>query len=166
MNSEKLQRLIFVPVISSLLVMTGCTAVPSPVLPEENPVIIRQSGGAGAILAECQDKNYLSSVADYIIEGTVTGVESRWNEENTGIFTYSDLTVTIYIKGTFLPTNTFQIVTPGGTVGDIAQVIEDQSLFHEGKRVRLYLKKVNDEFSIICGRFGVEGLEIQAIPAP
>ncbi len=54
----------------------------------------------------------------------------------------------------------------GGTVGDITQAVEDQPISHEGRKVRLYLKKVNDEFSIICGRFGVEDLEIQAIPAP
>jgi len=165
MNSKKLQRLIFIPVFASLLVMAGCTAAPSEV-PEGTPVIIRQSGGAGAILAECQDREYLSNIADYIVEGTVTGVESRWNEENTGIFTYSDFTVNTYIKGAPFPTNTVQIVTPGGTVGDITQAVEDQPIFHEGRKVRLYLKKVNDEFSIICGRFGVEDLEIQAIPAP
>ncbi|OGO19858.1 MAG: hypothetical protein A2144_04615 [Chloroflexi bacterium RBG_16_50_9] len=165
MKSMKLQRLIFIPVIASLLVMAGCSAAP-PTVPVENPVIIRQSGGAGANLAECQDRDYLSSMADYIVEGTVTGVESRWNEENTGIYTYSDFTVTAYIKGTPFPTNTIQIVTPGGTVGDITQGVEDQPIFHEGRRVRLYMEKVNDEFTIVCGRFGVEGLEIQAIPAP
>lgn len=165
MNSEKFHSLIFVPVIASLLVMAGCTAAP-PAVTWENPVIIRQSGGAGAILAECQNREYLSNIADYIVEGTVTGMESRWNEENTGIFTYSDFTVNTYIKGAPFPTNTVQIVTPGGTVGDITQAVEDQPIFHEGRRVRLYLEKVNDEFTIVCGRFGVEGLEIQAIPAP
>ena len=165
MNSEKLRRLIFVPVIASLLVMAGCTASP-PAVTWENPVIIKQSGGAGAILAECQDRDYLGSIADYIVEGTVTGVESRWNEENTGIFTYSDFAVSSYIKGTPIPINNFRIVTTGGTVGDITQAVEDQPFFHVGRKVRLYLEKVNDEFSIVCGRFGVEDLEIRAIPAP
>jgi len=165
MNNEKFRRLVFFPVIASLLVMAGCGAAP-PEVSEGIPVIIRQSGSAGAVITECQDRDYLSSVADYIVEGTVTGVESHWNEENTGIFTYSDFTVTVYIKGTPFPTNTVQIVTPGGTVGDITQAVEDQPIFHEGRRDRLYLKKVNDEFTIVCGRFGVEGLEIQAIPAP
>ena len=123
------------------------------------------SGGAGAIIAECRDKDYLSRTADYIVEGAVTGVESRWNEENTGIFTYTDFTVTTYIKGTPLPVNTFQIVTPGGTVGDITQAVEDQSIFHEDRMVRLYLQKGNGEISLVCGRFGVEDLELQAVPA-
>ncbi len=165
MNSEKWQGLVFVPVIASLLVLAGCMGAP-PSVPGVNPVIIRQSGGAGAILAECQDKDYLIRTADYIVEGTVTGVESRWNEEKTGIFTYSGFTVNSYIKGTPLPANNFQIVTPGGTVGDITQVVEDQPIFHEGRRSRLYLEKVNGEFSIICGRFGVEDLELQAVPVP
>ena len=123
------------------------------------------SGGAGAIIAECRDKDYLSRTADYIVEGTVTGVESRWNEENTGIYTYTDFNVATYIKGAPLPVNTFQIVTPGGTVGDITQAVEDQSIFHEDRMVRLSLQKVNGEFSIVCGRFGVEDLELQAVPA-
>jgi hypothetical protein len=165
MNNDKLQRL-FVPVIASLLVMAGCGAASPSEVHEGTPVIIRQSGSAGAVIAECQDRDYISSMSDYIVEGTVTGVESRWNEENTGIFTYSDFIVTAYIKGAPFPTNTVQIVTPGGTVGDITQAVEDQPIFHEGRRVRLYLEKVNDEFTIVCGRLGVEGLEIQVILAP
>ncbi len=165
MNSEKWQGLVFVPVIASLLVLAGCMGAP-PSVPGVNPVIIRQSGGAGAILAEGQDKDYLIRTADYIVEGTVTGVESRWNEERTGIFTYTGLTASTYIKGAPLPVSAFQIVTLGGTVGDITQVVEDQPIFHAGKKVRLYLKKANGDFSVVCGRFGVEDLELQPVSSP
>ena len=135
-------------------------------MPEEDMLIIRQSGGAGALIIECQDKDYLSDTAEYIVEGKITNVESRWNEDQTGIFTYSNLTADLYIKGSPLSTNNFQVVTPGGTVGDITQAVEDQPIFHEGRRVRLYLEMLNGEFSIICGRFGVEDLDFQVTPAP
>lgn len=71
------------------------------------------------MVIECQDRDYLFNTADYIIEGMITYVVSRWNEDQTGIFTYSGFSASSYIKGIPLPSNDFQIVTPGGTVGDI-----------------------------------------------
>ena len=49
-----------------------------------------------------------------------------------------------------------QIVTPGGTVGDIGQWVEDQPIFHEGNKVRIYIVEMNGQFSIVCAQFGVE----------
>lgn len=166
MRGGKQQRLVFIPVIVSLLLLVACMGASPPVAPGISPIIIKQSGGAGALIAECRDKAYLSRSADYIVEGTVTSVVSRWNEDKTGIFTYSDFTAAKYLKGKPLPVNTFQIVTPGGTVGDITQAVEDQPIFHEGRKVRLYLREVNREFSIICGRFGVEDLESLPLSTP
>ncbi len=122
----------------------------------ENKIIIKQSGGAAMLIAECGDKNYVTKIADYIIEGTVEKVESRYNEGETSIFTYSDLLIERYIKGEPFAENKIQIITPGGTVGEITLWVEDQPIFHEGKKVRVYFKKVNDEFQIICGATGVE----------
>jgi hypothetical protein len=34
--------------------------------------------------------------------------------------------------------------------------VEDQPIFHEGKRVRIYFEEVNGEFFIVCSQFGVE----------
>ncbi|MEW6033796.1 MAG: hypothetical protein AB1603_02955 [Chloroflexota bacterium] len=137
-----------------------------PTAPAASPIVVRQSGGAGALVTECQNRDYLTRIADYIVEGTVTSVESRWNEEKTAIFTYTNFAIVTYVKGAPLPVNTFQIVTPGGTVGDVTQAVEDQPILHEGGRARLYLRKANGEFSIVCGRFGVEGLELRPVPAP
>jgi len=128
------------------------TAVPSP----EGQIVVKQSGGAGMLIAECADEAYRTEKADYIIEGTVEKVESRWNQERTGIFTYTELTIEKYIKGAPFAENKLQIVTPGGTVGEISQWVEDQPIFHEGKKVRIYFEEVNGEFFIVCGQFGVE----------
>ncbi len=117
------------------------------------------------LAAECGDKNYISNAADYIIEGTVLGVESRWDENKTSIYTYTNLSIDKYIKGAPFAENKLQIVTPGGTVEGISQWVEDQPIFHQGKKVRLYLQGKNDEFSIVCARFGVEDLELTPSPS-
>jgi hypothetical protein len=108
------------------------------------------------LIAECADESYRAEKADYIIDATVENVESIWNQERTGIFTYTDLRIERYVKGAPFAENKLQIVTPGGTVGEISQWVEDQPIFHEGKKVRIYFEEVSGEFLIICGQFGVE----------
>jgi hypothetical protein len=149
-----------------MILVAGCAReAPVSQPPLTGPVVVIQSGGAGLLIAECQDKQYIISTADYIIEGTVERVESNWNEDKSGIFTTTNLSIDKYMKGSPFTENELQIVTPGGTVGDITQVVEDQSIFHEGKRVRIYFQKVDDEFHIVCAQFGVEDLELIS-PSP
>lgn len=106
-------------------------------------IIVKQSGGAGALIADCANSTYVAGIADCIIEGTVEKVESRWNDEKTSIFTYATLSIEKYVKGTTLKADTLQIVTSGGTVGGITQVTEDQPIFHEGRKVRIYFEETN-----------------------
>ncbi len=119
-------------------------------------IIVKQLGGMVALSMECEDKNYISNAADWIIEGVVEKVESKWNEEKTSIFTYTNLLIENYVKGTPFESNKLQIITPGGTVGEISQWVEDQPIFHQGNRVRIYLEETNGEFSIVCAYFGIE----------
>jgi len=148
----------FIVFVSVGLVMSSssCMNEPTGTLAPGGKVIVKQSGGAGMLIQECTDKSYITQTADYIVEGTVEEVESRWNEGRTGIFTYTDLIIENYVKGAPFAENTLQIVTPGGTVGEITQAVEDQPIFHEGKKVRIYFQEANGEFSIVCGPFGVE----------
>ena len=124
----------------------------------DGQIIVRQSGGTGSLIEECGNRSYITETVDYIIEGTVEHVESRWDEAHTDIFTYTDLRIETYVKGTPFQYDTLQIVTPGGTVGDLTSGVEDQPIFHEGKRVRIYFVEENGEFSIFCGQMGVEEL--------
>ena len=135
--------------------MVACSGKPANI-PSGGQIIVKQSGGAGLLVKECADEAYRTEKADYIIEGTVEKVESQWSEGRTGIFTYTDLRIENYVKGTPFAQNELQIVTPGGTVGGITQAVEDQPIFHVGKKVRIYFQEVNGEFSIVCGPFGVE----------
>ena len=156
-NREITYAALIVFILAILLIgLFACLNKPTVAPPPGGQVIVKQSGGAGMLIAECADKSYITQTADYIIEGTVEKVESRWNEEGTGIFTYTELAIEKYVKGAPFAENKIQIVTPGGAVGEISQWVEDQPIFHEGKRVRIYLEEVNGEFYIVCGQFGVE----------
>jgi len=137
--------------IGSFACLNKPTGAPSP----GGQIIVKQSGGAGMLIQECTDKSYITQTADYIVEGTVEKVESKWNEERTSIFTYTDLQIENYVKGTPFAENKLQIVTPGGTVGGITQAVEDQPIFHEGKKVMIYFEDIRGEFVIVCGQFGV-----------
>ena len=156
-NREIAYSALIVFILAILLIGSfACLNKPTVAPPSGGQVIVKQSGGAGMLIAECADKSYITQTADYIIEGTVEKVESMWNQERTGIFTYTDVTIEKYVKGTPFAENKLQIVTPGGTVGEISQWVEDQPIFHEGKGVRIYFEDVNGEFSIVCAQFGVE----------
>ena len=145
--------------LSFLIVLMGCAQeAPVSPAPPAGPVVVRQSGGAGLLIADCQDRQYIINTADYIVVGTVEKVESSWNEDRSAIFTRSELAIERYVKGAPLAGDRLQIVTSGGTVGGITQAVEDQPFLHEGKEVRLYFQEVDGEFYIVCARFGVEEL--------
>lgn len=117
-------------------------------LPEGGDVglVVMQSGASDSLLGEvCMDRESLTESVDYILEGTVTEVESQMS-------TYSTIEVRNYVKGEPIPGDTLQIVTAGG----IGQWTEDQAIFHEGTEIRVYLEEINGEFIVFCGPMGLE----------
>ncbi len=156
-----------VMLLSFLMVSTGCvTEAPVFQAAPSSPVEVKQAGGAGLLIVECQDNKYIADIADYIIEGTVTRVESRWNEDKSAIFTYTYLLIEKYLKGTPFAGKELLIVTPGGTASGITQAVEDQPLFHEGRKVRIHFQEIDGEFHIVCAQFGVEELGLLIFPSP
>lgn len=158
--TKRVLRLVLVVLGVSALLLSACASTSAPVPPPSGQITVMQAGGAGMLIAECGSKSYISAIADYIIEGTVIEVESHWNEAKTSINTYTELAIDNYVKGVPFKEKKLTIITPGGKVGEIAQWVEDQPIFHEGKRVRIYLKKTKGEFEIVCAQFGVEELLI------
>jgi hypothetical protein len=159
--------IVFISLAILIMGFTACDQpAASPAAPELQPspplgpVVVKQTGGTGVLVAECKDRRYIISTADYIIEGTVLRVESKWNEDRSSILTYTDLSIGNYVKGPLFAQDRLQIVTPGGTVGDITQVVEDQPIFHEGKMVRIYFQEIEGEFHIVCAQFGVEERQV------
>lgn len=117
----------------------------------EDKIVVKQSKGAGMLSIECANKSYVTETSDYIIEGTIENVESKWNPENNFIFTYSDFKIEKYIKGNPFEEETIQIITDGGCVGDICQNSEDGPTMSPGKK-RLYIVIINGEYNIHgCG---------------
>jgi len=111
-----------------LIISMGCAQeVPGSPIPTVSPMVVKQSGGAGLLIADCQDRQYIIDASDYIVEGRLEKVESSWNKDRSAIVTCSDLAIEKYVKGAPLVEDRLQIVTSGGTVGGITQV-EDLGL--------------------------------------
>lgn len=119
-------------------------------------VIVENFGGGNILIAECGDKNYISDTAEYIIEGIVEKVESKWNENKTQIFTYSNLLIKNYIKGGPFNEDKIQIVTEGGEIDGVGSFITDQPILHIGKEIKIYFKNNEGQFSVVCGFQGIE----------
>lgn len=129
------------------------TSVPS----SESKFVVQNSiGSQNMLIAECENPSYIEDTSDYIIEGTIEKVESKWNIEKNMINTYSEFRIENYIKGSPLEENVIQIITDTGCVGEICQSSEHDPIMSEGK-VRLYIMKYNNEY-IIHGCGGVKSL--------
>ncbi|MCX9010442.1 MAG: hypothetical protein OIN66_04885 [Candidatus Methanoperedens sp.] len=120
-------------------------------------IILLFINNAAALLSqECGDRNFIINTSSHIVEGTVEKVESKWNEGNTSIYTYTNISIEKYVKGVPIPGNKVQMKTYGGVIGEVVQWGEDEPVFREGKKVRVYLQENNGEFSVVCAEFGVE----------
>lgn len=119
-------------------------------------ILLLISNAAALLTQECGDRNYIINTSSHIVEGTVEKVESKWNEGNTSIYTYTNISIEKYVKGVPIPGNKVQIITYGGVIGEVKQWGEDQPDFREGKKVRVYLQEKNGDFSLVCAEFGVK----------
>lgn len=79
----------------------------------------------------------LTAGADVIVSGTVTGVESRWTDDNAAIYTDVTLSVDRVDKGA--ADRAVVVRVPGGEVGDIGMAVEDMPVFEVGDVVTLSL---------------------------
>lgn len=152
---KSLSLLVVILSLSAIL-LAGCAVTPEAF---KGSAVVKQTGGAGLLIAECGDRNYIIRTADYIIEGIVINVETKWGQWLAGedtILTYSDISIERYVKGSPFEEDSLQIITRGGTVGEITMGVEDMPIFHEGKRVRIYLVENDGELFIVCGERGVE----------
>ncbi|MDD3951619.1 MAG: PKD domain-containing protein [Desulfobacterales bacterium] len=93
--------------------------------------------------------SYLAGQSDAIATGTITSVESRWDEAGTGIETVVSFSVGETLAGG-LPENSV-LVVPGGTVDGITLWVEDVPVFSPGENVGLFLKQSPDGFYLPVG---------------
>jgi hypothetical protein len=151
-------------VLLAVMAVSGCTS-PEEEAPSYNAapledkgtiLTVKQLGGADAIVPECSDIAYLEENADYIIDGTVISVDSR--KAGSDVYTYSEMDILAWGKGSQFPVDGILVVTAGGTAGGITQTVEDQPTLHQGSLVRLYIQKSGWDFTILCGHMGVKDL--------
>ena len=109
----------------------------------ENALVVRYPRAAAALVPECERSDYRTGEAEYIIEGIVEEV-GLFGEEIRNTISIDD-----YMKGSSLGKDRIQLITYNG--------VEDQPVFSEGEKIRLYLLR-NSEGNLIfvCGEFGAE----------
>lgn len=117
-----------------------------------------------------KDVAELSSASDAVVHGTVRRVQSRWSGDRRRIITDVEIEVTESLKGQ--PGGTVLVSQPGGTVGDIGQVVHGLAHFTPGEEVVVFLErrgKASFEVSGMAqGKFQVrrEGKTVLAVPEP
>jgi len=84
--------------------------------------------------------SYIAEQSDAIAIGTITSVESRWNDAGTEIETVVAFSVDETLAGE-LSQNPILIV-PGGTVDGMTYWVEDVPVFFPGENVGLFLKQL------------------------
>jgi hypothetical protein len=115
-----------------------------------------------ASLTEISVEN-LTRESDTIAIGNITGVESRWNQGRTMIYTYSTLSIEKYVKGGEGDEKR-TIITEGGTVGESSVWVEDVPVFTKNETVLVFLKRAGREFSVVGwaqGKYIVENGEVR-----
>lgn len=93
---------------------------------------------AKATILEAIDFEDKVENAASIVVGRMVSQESRWDAARRWILTYSTFEVEKTLKG--YPARTITIVTPGGTVGDIAQDTIGVPKFREGEEHVLFIR--------------------------
>ena len=86
--------------------------------------------------------------SEYIIQGVVTHVESKWSSDGKTIVTLTQIEPSDFLKGS-LSQKTIIVETPGGEVGDIGLRVSDSATFVEGEEVVLFLKSAKSSDSSV-----------------
>jgi hypothetical protein len=81
----------------------------------------------------------LTVVADYVVEGVVTHVESRFLEERRFVYTYTTIEVDKVYKGK-LDAPSIVLQELGGTAGGVSAAVPSAPEFVPGERVILFLE--------------------------
>lgn len=108
----------------------------------------------------------LQGRATDILVGKVKAMDSKWNDENTLIYTLVTVKVEKVLKGP-IKDDEVLISHLGGEVGDIGQFIEYEPRFKKGEKVKLYLKReTNGVYTVINGAKGKQSLKAEEVTLP
>lgn len=100
----------------------------------------------------------LTRTSDLVVRGTVVRVESRWTADGRRIMTDNEILVGEVLKGSHAG-KTIVAMQPGGTVGDVGQVVHGVATFALGDEVVVFLERRGDRATVVGfaqGRFFVD----------
>jgi len=104
---------------------------------------------AQASVIRLVDLSVLVRRADIIVRGTTLATVSSLTEDGKQIHTVAKVRVQSALKGA--PASEIEVRTPGGTIGDITQMVHGAPRLVEGQKVILFLHRVSER------RFTIEG---------
>lgn len=96
------------------------------------------AGTAAATQVIQRTPQELARESALIVDGTVTGVRSYWNEDRSKIFTEATVAVGSTYKGR--GGNTVRVVQPGGVVGNVRMTAHGALGWSRGEEVLLFLE--------------------------
>jgi hypothetical protein len=96
------------------------------------------------------------------VTGTVTGVDVRWNEDQSFIETAVTVALDQVVAGEPLPT-TLVLEEMGGRVGRTLTVVEGVPVYREGERVFVFVERVDDAYRTLGFYQGKYTLEIDPV---
>jgi len=99
-------------------------------------VLLSFAGSVSALTME-MTTDQLAARADVIVTGTVTSLNSSWNEFHTTIYTIVTIAPETFQKGAVDGAVVVRI--PGGEVGEVGLFVEDVPTFTIGEKVSLHL---------------------------
>ncbi|MFO8191943.1 MAG: matrixin family metalloprotease, partial [Bacillota bacterium] len=106
-------------------------------------VLITSAGEAQALMIK-MELDELTETSDAIAYGTVTGVHSQWDEEQTNISTTVTFSVKKGLKGG-RQGETITVIVAGGEVDGIGQYVSDTPRFKSGEEAILFLQELKQE---------------------
>jgi hypothetical protein len=104
---------------------------------------------ARASLVLALDLPTMVNRADHVAVVDVASVKADWDAQHEQILTTIDLVVVESWKGTALAGTHLTVVQPGGTVGDLTQVVHGMTRFVPGERAVVFLAGRVDRANVV-----------------
>jgi hypothetical protein len=112
-------------------------------------VLVLAASTAGATTLVKMDFSDLARDADYVVVGTVTGVQGEWGPG----FNFIHTNVTLAVERSFLghAPDTVVLRTPGGVIGAEGQVAHGAATFEVGERALVFVTTWEDGAGKVLG---------------
>jgi hypothetical protein len=107
------------------------------------------AGPARASLVLALDLPTMVTRSDHVAVVDVASVKADWDAQHEQILTTIDLVVVESWKGSQAPGTHFTVVQPGGTVGDLTQVVHGMTHFVPGERSVVFLSGKVDHAHVV-----------------